>query len=176
MVLTSCARFFRLTVLLLGSGLVCGCGIIREKKQPGVGDIEIAEQAVTNPMSPEETEAMMGDVASNWFYGQGLGETALAVGTVVLFPPYALYLAGNAVLSLSGYEEVRVSQALPDSGEDIWNSVYDGVTSVPGRVTSGVSGREYVTRNAAEDTLNKYLKRNAQDSTHGSVKAWQSSD
>lgn len=159
---------------------ISGCGVLREQQTPSDMNVEVAERAVQKPLSPEETEAMLGDVASNWFYGQGLGETMLTAGTVFLFPPYAIYVAGNAALSLSGYHELRVSEALPDTEEDIWNSVYDGVTSVPGRMTSVVAGEEYVSRRAAGQKLDRYLNREADegaaltqsDGMQETVKAW----
>lgn len=153
--------------------LLTGCGLLKERTPQSDIQMEIAEKAVSHPLTPEQTESMMGDIASNWFYGQGVGETMLAVGTVVVFPPYAIYLAGNAILSLSGYQEVRISQALPESGEDIWNSVYDGVTSVPGQMTASVAGREYVSKNVAEDTLKSYFKENLDSSNKQQiVKSW----
>jgi hypothetical protein len=145
--------------IIAQSSLLSGCGILKEKTSPQDPNIALAESAVQQPLSPEETEALVSDVANNWFYGQGLGETMLAVGTVVIFPPYGIYLAGNALLSLSGYEEIRVTEALPDSGEDVWNSVYDGVTSMPGHVTATISGDEFVSKKMADQTLQRYLDR-----------------
>jgi hypothetical protein len=146
-------------LMISQSILLTGCGVLKERTSSQDPNIALAESAVQQPLSPEETEALVSDVANNWFYGQGLGETMLAVGTVVIFPPYGIYLAGNALLSLSGYEEIRVTEALPDSGEDVWNSVYDGVTSVPGHVTATISGDEFVSKKMADQTLQRYLDR-----------------
>jgi len=178
--------FFTYLILFACSVHLSGCGLIRERQGPAEdASVAIAKTSVEKPLSPEETEALLTDVAHNWFYGQGVGESLLAVGTAVVFPPYALYLAGNAVLSLSGYEEIRISEALPDSGQDLWNSLYDGVTSVPGGVTSEVTGTPYVTKQRASETLKRYLHRPEQypgetapapalyaESAEDTVKAW----
>ncbi len=65
------------------------------------------------------------------------------VGTVVVFPPYALYLLGNAGLALAGYEPLYVTDALPGEARDAALTVYDGITSVPGRIAAGVAGEEF---------------------------------
>lgn len=126
-------------------------------------------RAIDEPLSPEETEGLLGEVGTNWFYGQGLGETALTAGTIFLFPPYAIYVAGNAILNVSGYEEIRVTDALPEEGKESWNAVYEGVTSVPGRVTAGVSGEEFRDKEKAKAALQPYLARNRKLETEPQV-------
>jgi len=107
-----------------------------------------------NPPSMEEVKravkageaseklAMMGDW---WLYGPGMGYTMLNLGTVVLFPPYALYLLGNAALSISGSEPVRVMDIVPegDSRAAIEGAL-DDVCSVPGRLNAAIAGKSYV--------------------------------
>ena len=101
----------------------------------------------------------MSDVAGNWFYGQGLGSSALTVGTIVVFPPYAVLALGNVILNLSGYESIGVSTVLPEEEKKSWNSFYDSVTSGPGRFTSAVAGREFVTNDMAKQKMASYLER-----------------
>lgn len=81
--------------------------------------------------------------AESWFYGPGLGRTMLNVGTVVVFPPYALYLLGNAGLALAGYEPLEMTDALPEQPREYVVAAYDGVVSVPGRITAMVAGRDF---------------------------------
>lgn len=141
--------------------LLQGCFLLKKKEvDPAAqGDLnQLDLQAVADhPLSPEETEGLINEVGANWFYGQGLGETAVSAGAIVLFPPYAIYVLGNAMLSLNGYEEVRITDALPESGRAQWNSVYDHVTSVPGEITSGVAGEEFRDKEKARQQLGKYL-------------------
>lgn len=90
-----------------------------------------------------DSSALLRAYGHQWFYGRGVGRTIANVGTVVLFPPYALYLLGNAGLALAGYEPLYVTSALPEGARQYTLAVYDGITSVPGRVTAGLAGEEF---------------------------------
>lgn len=68
----------------------------------------------------------------------------LNVGTVVLFPPYALYLLGNAGVAFAGYEPLYVTDALPEPAKKEVLGLYNGVTGVPGRLNALVAGERYV--------------------------------
>ena len=131
------------------------CGIIQEKNPSETPD---TMQLVGKPLPPEEAKAMLNDVGGNFVYGQGIGEAALNVGTVVAFPPYAIVLIGNAALSLSGYKPLSVADALPEEAGEVWRDTYNGVTSGPGRVTAAVAGEEYRTPEVASATLKQYLQ------------------
>jgi len=89
------------------------------------------------------TFSEVSEKAGKWFYGPGVGRTMANVGTSVLFPPYAIYLIGNAALSLSGLPSLYLTDALPEESRAGVLTVYDGVTSVPGKVTSTIAGREF---------------------------------
>lgn len=65
------------------------------------------------------------------------------VGTVIVFPPYALYLLGNAGLQLAGFEPLYVSEAIPGKAGKYVKGAYEDVTSLPGRLTSFVAGEEF---------------------------------
>jgi len=98
---------------------------------------------INNPPSPEESEQMLKTTAENWFFGEGLGKTALNVATVVVFPPYAFYLLGNAGLQIAGLEPLYVTDALPDTPREHVLAGYDSVTSIPGRVTALAAGTNF---------------------------------
>lgn len=100
---------------------------------------------------------MLGTLTGNYFYGPGLGETAVAAGGVFLFPPYALVLLGNAALTLGGYEPIGVGTFLPEKGEETWDTLYDGVVSVPGRLTAAVADTPYRTREDVDNHLKSLL-------------------
>lgn len=68
----------------------------------------------------------------------------LNIGTVVVFPPYALYLLGNAGVAFAGYEPLYVTDALPEPARKEVLGFYNGVTGVPGRVNALVAGEPYV--------------------------------
>ena len=113
---------------------------------------------VGKPIPPEKAEDVLNEVGSNFAYGSGLGDTALSVGTVVVFPPYALYLLGNAVLSLSGYEPVTVSSLLPEKEGQEWSSMYDSVVSVPGKMVAAAAGREFRSPEVANARMKKLVE------------------
>ena len=131
-----------------------GCSVSGTEKDLDSEYLKLARK----PLPPEQSEELLGDLGRNWLYGNGLGETALNVGLIVAFPPYAIYLVGNALLSVGGYQELRISEALPEPGQEIWDSMYDGITSGPGRFTAAVVGEEYRSRELAKIKLDRYLK------------------
>ena len=103
-------------------------------------------QIVTDAEKSADTDdstAQLRLYGHQWLYGPGVGRTIANVGTVVLFPPYALYLLGNAGLALAGYEPLYVTSALPAPAREYTLSVYDGITSVPGRLSAGIAGEEF---------------------------------
>ena len=133
---------------------ISACALLKEREEP---ELDL-NAAVRNPLPPEETEKLLAEVGSNWLYGQGLGEAALTMGTIFVFPPYALYVLGNGVLTLSGYEEIRITDALPDTEKEHWNSAYNTVTSGPGKLTAAVAGKEFRTQEAAKERIEQFIK------------------
>jgi hypothetical protein len=131
-----------------------GCGVIKEK-QP---DSEASGlDLVGKPIPPDKAKQVLSEAGGNFAYGPGLGDAAVTVGTVVVFPPYALYLLGNAVLSLSGYEPVTVSSMLPDEQGKAWSSTYDSLVSGPGKVVAAMSGHEYRSREVGDAKMKAVL-------------------
>ncbi|MBP9837310.1 MAG: hypothetical protein KBC84_01205 [Proteobacteria bacterium] len=104
---------------------------------------ELSSQNIALHEKEIKTDTQLEQVGSNWFYGQGIGKTTLNVGTAIAFPPYLIYLVGNAGLSLAGYQPLSISGILPEDSKNFVDKVYDETTSVPGRITSGVAGVEY---------------------------------
>jgi hypothetical protein len=108
-------------------------------------------------MSSDQAKEVLSTVGGNFAYGSGLGDAALNVGTAVVFPPYALYLVGNAVLSLSGYEPVTIASLLPEEDGKKWSNTYDSLVSGPGKVVAAVAGREYRSQEVADQRLGAVL-------------------
>jgi hypothetical protein len=86
-----------------------------------------------------------------------LGDAAVNLGAVIVFPPYLIYLIGNTALSLSGYEPVTVSSLLPEEEGKAWSNGYDRVVSGPGRVVAATAGREYRSREVGDERLRVLL-------------------
>ena len=104
---------------------------------------QIVNKAEESADNDEDSTALLEKYGHHWLYGNGFGRTMVNIGTVVAFPPYALYLLGNAGLALAGYEPLYVTSALPDEARDATLDVYDGITSVPGRIAATVAGEEF---------------------------------
>ena len=140
-------------------------GDSKEKAEEPKASLEtkLLQQSMKEPLSPENTSDLIDEVGSNWLYGQGMGETAATVGTIVVFPPYALWVIGNAALQLSGEEPIEVSKILPEESGKVWRTTYDEITSVPGRTTAAVSGEEYRTQEVARDHIEAVIDKNAED-------------
>jgi hypothetical protein len=129
-----------LTLLLIGFlfNSWVGCGILKEKEpEPEI------EVALHGPLQPEEAEDLLGEVGENWLYGEGFGATLLNVGAVVLFPPYGLYLLGNGLISVAGYEPLEVTKMLPKEQEKDYKAFYSEVISAPGRLSAIIADEEY---------------------------------
>lgn len=132
----------------------------------------IVAAAIKEPLTPEETRGLIAEMGSNWLYGNGVGESALTAGTIFMFPPYALYALGNAILAISGQPELRVTNALPDELRQDYNSFYESVTAAPGHFTAAVAGREFRNREVAKERLQPYLPASdARDVTKGAATA-----
>jgi hypothetical protein len=144
------------TVLLLLGGCLASCTPARKK--PGDESLNKALMEA-GPLEPDQAQALLGGVAENWVYGQGMGETALTAGTILLFPPYAALVLGNAVLDLSGYETIKFSDALPEDRREDWKNIYDKVTSAPGQVSAAIAGKEFRTPERSKEELKKLLPR-----------------
>jgi hypothetical protein len=136
---------------------VCGLGLmgcaLREKKEPDPA----LKAALTEPLSPEQSEEMLAQMGGNWLYGQGFGETAMNVAGVVIFPPYGLYLLGNAALSLSGYEPFSVSEVLPAEEGDAYREAFETVAAGPGRFAAAVAGEEYRTKEVIKEEYQRLV-------------------
>lgn len=117
---------------------------------PGLGPVR--------PLTPEETDRVLEDVGDSFVYGQGIGEAALNVGTTVLFPPFGVYVLVNGVLTLTGHEPLRFSDALPEEGSKAWREVYGDVTSGPGKFVAAAAGKEFVTPERAKERLENHLR------------------
>lgn len=118
--------------------LLSGCGIIRELPE----DEQLGKQLQNPPPSEEEAKAQLDEVGSNFVYGSGLGEAMINVGGIIAFPPYGIYVLGDALANLSGYD-IKPSAALPEEEQDAWDELYADVASGPGRVTAAMAGTEY---------------------------------
>lgn len=132
---------------------ISACGVVKEKPKSQVDEMS----AVGKPMSNDQAKAVLGEVGSNFAYGPGLGDAAVNLGAVIVFPPYILYLLGNTALSLSGYEPVTVSSLLPEEQGKAWSNGYDTVVSGPGRVVAASAGREYRSREVGDERLRVLL-------------------
>jgi len=157
-------KFLTLFLPLILIGIQSGCiGSTFQKRATSSGSpapkIKSLEplSIVGKELSPQQAEAVLDEVGTSFIYGPMLGETAANIGAVVLFPPYGLYLIGNAILSLSGYETVAVSSLLSKQAGESWNGALDTVFSLPGRVVAAVAGREARSREVTELRLNEIL-------------------
>lgn len=129
-------------IVILSSFLsLSACSMLKEKPaEPAPLSDALAEE-----ITQEDAQDMLATGAGNWFYGQGVGNTATKVATSIAFPPLIIYYLGNTALNVAGYEGVYVTDALPEQHGKGVSELYDTVTSVPGRVNSAIAGTEYRT-------------------------------
>jgi hypothetical protein len=101
-------------------------------------------QEITRAVKNDTANQQLAGMGEWWLYGPGIGHSILNIGTAVVFPPYALYLLGNAGLALAGKEPVRIIDILPERPREIVSHSIDGVCSVPGRINAAIARRPYV--------------------------------
>lgn len=142
------------------------CGVIKERPESKPSEIA----ALQKPLPPEKAKEVLNEVGGNFAYGPGLGDAAVNIGTVVAFPPYAIYLLGNGILSLSGYEPVTVSSMLPEETGKAWSDGYDTIVSGPGRFVAAATGHEYRTSDVGAARLQKVLAEDDSASTRAQMK------
>lgn len=147
-------------ILPLKSSILCfllilsSCSAINSSKEEGISLQKLSE----DPLSPEETKVLMEKAGKNWLYGNGLGESVLTIGTVVIFPPYAALVVGNSILSLSGYDPVNISDAMEEEDQNSWKNFYNTITSGPGRLAAVISGEEYRSKEAIKEDYEKFFE------------------
>ena len=137
---------------ILGAGGCARTVSSKSSDQPDLAEI------TAKPLPPEKAQEMLGEVGENWLYGEGVGDTAVTVGTVVLFPPYLVWVLGNAALSLTGYEPLRVSDMLPERQGQSWKQTYSAVVSGPGKFSAALAGEEFRSPELARENLRKYTE------------------
>ena len=121
---------------------------------------EKVRNAQTDPLEPEETKTLLKEVGNNWLYGHGLGSTVLNVGAITIFPPYAVYIVGNTLISAAGYQPLEVTSLLPEEEKKDWDSLYDTFTSGPGRVAAAIGEKEFRTREVAKARIAQVVSKN----------------
>lgn len=150
-------RLLRVVATAQVFGCLCvqliACGLIKERPSSKPSNLDI----VGKPMSNEQAKEVLSEMGQNFAYGPGLGDAALNVSTAVVFPPYAIYLLGNAVLSLSGYEPVTVASLLPEEDGRAWSKSYDSLVSGPGKVVAAIAGREYRSQEVGDERMRGVL-------------------
>jgi hypothetical protein len=138
--------------LLACCSLLVGCSGVLKKRPPAK---KTAVDLIGEPIPPEQAKNVLSELSKNYAYGTGIGDTALNVGAVVAFPPYAIYLVGNAVLALSGYETITPSTLLPKQAGEAWGKTYDTIASGPGRVVAAMAGHEFRSEAVKEQKLQR---------------------
>jgi hypothetical protein len=114
--------------------------------EPPVLSLDRVQKIAAEPLSPKETGEVVDTALTNFFYGPGLGETALDVTGAMLFPPYALVLIGQTLVRVAGYESPRLIEMFPEEQQQSYDETMDMVYSGPGRLVSAAAGEEYRTR------------------------------
>jgi len=101
----------------------------------------------SDPPTPEEARLILQETGEDWLYGEGFGSTLMTVGGVLLFPFYGIYVLGDSLLNLGGYD-IQPSAALPQGERAQWDGIYSDVAGAPGRVAAAIAGREFRTEDS----------------------------
>lgn len=146
-----------LSVLLLSltSGCTYAARTVSDKNDSA--GAEVVSPASLGSIPPEKAGEAAKEVGKNWLYGPGLGSAAVNVGAIMVFPPYALYVLGNGVLNVAGYEGYYWSDMLPEEEKQQYITFYDSVTGGPGRIAAAVAGKEFRSKEVAKERLKPYF-------------------
>lgn len=137
----------------LGSSLIA-CGVLKEKQKSEIPYQEIARQKLT----PEQSKVLLGEIGNSWLYGDGIGKATATIGSIALFPPYALWVLANSVISLSGYEELSLLEVLPKEEKQEARALYSSVVSSPGRVAAALAGKEYRSKAVIKARMEQFIE------------------
>lgn len=129
--------FYRFLLLALLSLSACAL----TKPRQTYHDINI-QKYIEDPLTGEETQVLLKEGVKNWTYGDGIGHTLVKVSSVVLFPPLALFWISNTVSDLAGYEPYTLEDYFPETARKA-DSIYTGVTEIPGHVIAKASVAEF---------------------------------
>lgn len=121
---------------------IVSCSAAKENSNPKINELSLKQLSETTK-DQEKNQEKLDRYMDNWFYGHGLGQSITNIGTVVIFPPYALYLLGNAGLTLAGYQPLYLSSMLPEESKVVVLTPYNSLTSIPGRITSTLAGKDF---------------------------------
>lgn len=143
-------------LILVASVMNLGCGTVFKKRPPTK---KTSMDLIGEPIPPEQAKEVLSEIGKNFAYGTGIGDTALNVGAIVAFPPYAIYVVGNALLAVTGYETITPSKVLPKKAGDSWSETYDTIVSGPGRVVAALAGHEYRSEVVKEQKLQAVFKK-----------------
>ncbi len=142
---------------LLGVSLfvifLCSCST----QQQGSSHSKVVDDLIKDPLTEDETVEVLDQSAQNWFYGNGLGDTAFKIGTSVLFPPVALVWLADVGMQATGTGSVSLKAVLPEDTSDTIIENYQAVVSVPGKVTSLVAGKEFRDQERGEAIIRNVL-------------------
>ena len=148
----------RLVLLIAIFLALTGCGVLKAKQEGDHSDLQAARAVAANPIPPEKAQELLENTGDNYIYGNGIGETAVTIGAVMIFPPYGIYVLGNTLLDLAGYEQLRMTDMLPPEDKKEWESVYDDITSGPGRIAAASAGEEFRTRDRVKTDTKNFIK------------------
>ena len=120
--------------------------------------LALSKKLAQKNLPPEKAKEVLSEVGDGWLYGQGFGATALNLGTIIVFPPYALYVLGNVALSMTGHETMSPTKLLPDDNKKEVDKFYDNLTSAPGRVAAAFAGKEFRTQDSISERIDDITK------------------
>lgn len=130
-------------------------------QQPELREVSLQRASLSNrPADSPQDQAPLSasELGKHWFYGQGLGTSILNVGTSIAFPPYAIYLIGNAGLDIAGLPTLYATNALPKKPRSFVLKFYDGFTSIPGRFAALIAGEEFQVGRLSPSDASKIVK------------------
>lgn len=141
---------FTLTLAAAAAISIAGCA-------PSKREVPLIDPKPPRTLSSAESKQLLNEVGKNWIFGQGVGETVATVGTIAVFPPFALVVIGNTALGLAGYDTVKMRDFLPEEAADVYEGGYDLLTSAPGRTFAAVGEEEFRDREVSKIHLDKIV-------------------
>jgi hypothetical protein len=139
------------TFALVSILFLTSCGVLKKKEPDPTLDF------LKKPLTQEQSQKLTGEVGGNFLYGQGFGDFLINIGGILITPWYALYVLGNAAISVADYEPLYITNLLPNKTKSGYDAVYKTVASGPGRGAALIGNEPYRTEEIIKERYRKLL-------------------
>lgn len=109
-------------------------------------------------MTPEHAKFVLTETGKNFAFGNGLGEAAVFIGSIFVFPVYAIYRGTVSVANAFGAGIPPAYSLLPEPGQEVAKTSWDTITGAPGWVVAKTVGEEFRDKDIVAESEQNIVK------------------